>query len=532
MIAFQRVSARVFSSIAFVLLGGSLLAGCGMPKSMEVTTGGEPIFEDKYVRFRTTYYFRVFDVCEELFGDGLSVAEDWSQIFSDRRGKKLRLLKDSIYRFRMTGQADSLTNDIRFEAGTLKAHQIDPFGAGVAFDKANNRFYFKSQQAVEEDGRREEAFARLQRYVKFTKELKDAGVPLNDELVHVMRDEMRLLGPVGQPTSQRERVTATYDNVEAARNAAFNASDSALRAVRAARDAIVVAGADAKPDLFDEKAIAGAADTLKQPLTALRDVARAQTSDARKYMADATKQAIDDEALAGTAVDQARDAVKEAERTVAALPKTSEASVRPSKQNEVVREEPKPIAATTQGQAGSAPQTQTQAKADDASQKLKGALDQLKQATDHQNAIRISLRHLLAAQLDAVDPGTPAAATSADRDDCPADSVRRRGFQVLGPEGVRTFNQDDRLLMAMSSDGAPLIGVLQEISARVLAQKSNEVDQLTPLAEERARVTKASRALSAAQPEAGATPTAVLAELLKTLDAGKPATIEQKEKAE
>ena len=49
---------------------------------------------------------------------------------------------------------------------------------------------------------------------------------------------------------------------------------------------------------------------------------------------------------------------------------------------------------------------------------------------------------------------------------CPADGTFtvRRGYQIMGPEGIQTFDQDDRLLLAMTIDGKPLIGLLNEYS--------------------------------------------------------------------
>ena len=38
----------------------------------------------------------------------------------------------------------------------------------------------------------------------------------------------------------------------------------------------------------------------------------------------------------------------------------------------------------------------------------------------------------------------------------------RKGFQIMGPEGLKTYDQDDRLVIAMSSSAKPLIETLQE----------------------------------------------------------------------
>ena len=79
---------------------------------------------------------------------------------------------------------------------------------------------------------------------------------------------------------------------------------------------------------------------------------------------------------------------------------------------------------------------------------------------------------------------------------------RRRGFQILGPEGWRTFNQDDRLLMAMSSDASPIIGVLEDLSSRVLNARSRNEALLLPLAQERLRTVEAQRKLKQMPPDA------------------------------
>ena len=42
---------------------------------------------------------------------------------------------DSLYRFRMTGKASTIGKTIKFESGTLKSYQIDPYGASVIYDR-------------------------------------------------------------------------------------------------------------------------------------------------------------------------------------------------------------------------------------------------------------------------------------------------------------------------------------------------------------------------------------------------------------
>ena len=78
---------------------------------------------------------------------------------------------------------------------------------------------------------------------------------------------------------------------------------------------------------------------------------------------------------------------------------------------------------------------------------------------------------------------------------CPTDAPVRRGFQVLGPEGWRTFDQDERLLVAMSSSASPLVSTLKDLSGRVLNARDNPEAELLPIAIEQKRLAEAGRAL-------------------------------------
>jgi len=71
----------------------------------------------------------------------------------------------------------------------------------------------------------------------------------------------------------------------------------------------------------------------------------------------------------------------------------------------------------------------------------------------------------------------------------------RRGYQIFGPEGWRTFDQDERLLLAMSSSGKPLIDTLRELSDRVLQAKHTSQPSTTVLLKEQLRTRGAQRAL-------------------------------------
>ena len=59
--------------LATLLLLPALATGCSVSRSMRVRSGEDPVYRDDDVRFRTTYYFRVFDACE-----GVNEAENKS----------------------------------------------------------------------------------------------------------------------------------------------------------------------------------------------------------------------------------------------------------------------------------------------------------------------------------------------------------------------------------------------------------------------------------------------------------------------
>ena len=65
----------------------------------------------------------------------------------------------------------------------------------------------------------------------------------------------------------------------------------------------------------------------------------------------------------------------------------------------------------------------------------------------------------------------------------------------MGPEGWRTFDPDERLIMAMHSSASPLTGALNELSQRVLKAHESEKESIIPLVEARLRVSQANREL-------------------------------------
>jgi hypothetical protein len=292
--------------VVLALTAVLLLAGCG-GKFIHVRSGEDPRYQDDGVRFRTTYYFRVFDPCGTLQCSP-----------QDQKAGFCRPQTDSLYRFRLTGKAGALAK-VHFEAGTLMAHEIEPFGVAVAYDETANRFQFKSRQKSEEETKRRELLAEIRALRVLCTELKDEKEPAN-KCIAALTHRVAALGP-NTPASPQQPTTIEVSARAGISPKGFGAAP----------------GAEVKQD---------------------------------------------------------------------------------------------------SGQTRSNP---------------------------------------------ACKPG----------------EASRRGFQILGPEGWRTFDQDERLILAMSSSGKPLIATLKEISDRVLHQKS-PAGQLQRYVREQSAVERARQTLEAA----------------------------------
>lgn len=100
---------------------------------------------------------------------------------------------------------------------------------------------------------------------------------------------------------------------------------------------------------------------------------------------------------------------------------------------------------------------------------------------------------------------------------CPADSILRHGFQLMGPEGMIPYDQSKRLIMAMHTSADPLIDTLQEYAGRLLKDKPNQAEQLLPLVRESFRIVEGQRALAQMSAALGGTTPPTVAEIADNL---------------
>lgn len=446
-----------------------LVSDCEAPQHTKVRRGLDPENQDTDVRFRTKYYFRIFDACARP-----SVGESTKSFgiqapFAEAPGQNARIITDSLYRFRMTGKANALANKIRFESGTLRKEEIDPFGATISFKQTAGQPRFRSRAATEALARREDAERNLEKLLRIYTNIEDQiggkDGKSNPEAVKAMRETVQkqiqgelaaLVTPAGNQAARElsgtgnvfsrladssrvlvEEVNATAADIKAKSDAASSAADPAAPA-----------GGGQKPSVKP-------ADVVKQlqELPKLLAKLRVNRDGAHKALQGLAKtlRAGDDVLIT--------DALK------------------------VLKDEKlDPLSVVDPTNFDIA---QAKKGADEAKKIAEKAAKVADAATKTLNTLERNLNRQLSGS------GTQS---------CGAGSELRRGFQVLGPEGWKTFDQDERLIMAMTSSAKPLIGTLQQLSSQVLKQEANSSDQLLPLVKEQLRISEAQRALLRVEP--------------------------------
>lgn len=210
-------------------LAGALLSGCAslgdVPAALRVDTGTDPEYQDDNVRFRTTYYFRILDSCRL---DARADKDDDYEVrvgtFRAKKHGKIKVVSDTLYRFRMTGKASALYSDIHFESGVLRAEQIDPFGSAVVYDDKDRTFRVRSGSVRRAKARRDAIYAEIGNLRALYQDLAkdpDLGDELKADVQQLARDQLQLLAEGTSLTrvegedrqAQREAVRAGIDRL-------------------------------------------------------------------------------------------------------------------------------------------------------------------------------------------------------------------------------------------------------------------------------------------------------------------------------
>ena len=343
---------KLIPKLVFGLMLLAAASACGVPSAMHVTRGIDPRYINDDVRFRTTYYFRTFDFCWDA-------DVKLQQLNSDDAGgipyRKIIPQTDTLYRYRMTGKADSTTTKVRFESGTLRKEEIAPFGKQIVFSEAGNGFYVRDMAEVRADAEQEKREATVWRKID---RLKILHTQLKND------------------------------------------------------------GSDENATIHDE--------IRKQIIALIRELAAPSSALTNEQIAQVT-QIIDDQ-------------IKQ---------KTSESDNKKNNNSEQLNEEHNNLA--------------------EFNKELNAELKKKLNSGGNQLAF------------------------------CSIDEKVRKGFQLMGPEGIKTFDQDERLVLAMSSSAKPLIEALQEYGSRILDSKVNATGQQLAVSQESLRALRARQALTDAQ---------------------------------
>ncbi len=404
-----------------------LLAGCSflgdIPPQFRIDQGIDPEYQDKDLRFRTNYYFRVFDLCE---GERDSVSPEPSgQIFGKNHVGPLRLRNDSLYRFRMTGKASAFFNSVHFESGTLRAEQIDPFGSNVRYDEKAGSFQVISAQQNKDESALDVKAKEIDKLLRVRSTLKEVSGG-QAELDSLVLEKIRGLGDYRRAQSYSLQLAA-LESMEQAQQAKSKADTAASE---------ILDGYKAEP---------------------LTSVPGEATEEARLLNSNTTReQMMKQFELAKTV---STEAVEKISTVVASLQKRAQEL----EKDEMHRKD-----------------------LDKVTVRLDRALTYASEARDELRHIE-ELSHLATSRI--IEKPEPSAAVPGQL--CSNGQQARRGFQILGPEGFRTFDQDERLLMAFSYNAKPVISLLSELSSRKLAVRTGG-ESLRELATERIRFRDAS----------------------------------------
>ena len=204
----------------------------------------------------------------------------------------------------MTGKASEIFNQVHFESGTLKSYQIDPFGANVAYDESNNRFYFKSQQETQDDARQAATFAKFQKYSAMLDNLRPDS-PFRDEFIALSIQALRGLGE-SHVSSYDLRYGQRVDTlIREAKDAVVAADAAAVNAQKAADPKSAAQAEDRLQKVIDDKLKPNAPE-----VQATLDVLGAQGLYVLTKASELAKQSVEDATAAVTQGKEKNDAAQ------------------------------------------------------------------------------------------------------------------------------------------------------------------------------------------------------------------------------
>ncbi|MEX5217259.1 MAG: hypothetical protein NW701_05485 [Nitrospira sp.] len=447
------------------------LVGCrgDVGPSHKIDSGVEPRYQDRDVRFRTTYYFRVFDICDVLDEDGrIGNYETVGHSFTQRRKGTYKILNDSLYRFRMTGKASAAFQNIVFESGTLRAEQIDPFGSSIDYDGERRKFQVRSASENKQIQQRSSIYAEVRSLYSLRNEADrnshEEGKERIGGLILEQLEKLAEKSGVAGPVSMAVLAATTRESV--------------LRAIEDVTQELALVAPDEVKQLHNATALLKkpigedplfmAADDLKLNVDSLINSFNNVLSVIERAIEEQEKQNREQDAkkrLQGSesTVDPLSEAIRERMDAAVDLLKEERKKERsgkvveprdPEQKNRDLDKANKELVAKS-----------------DAVKRERDKLNRIPKLRESKGKIEADIYRLMRAKsiLDLPPEAMRAKAQSDVSMRNPASACgdgkpSRRGFQVLGPEGFRSFDQDERLVMALSIDSKPVISMLQQFS--------------------------------------------------------------------
>lgn len=445
-----------------------LLSGCSwlgdVSSNMRVDTGLEPQNIDSNVRFRTTYYFRVLTGCSiEPMKKGDRASDD--SHFAKRVGGHFVPLNDSLYRFRMTGQAAALFNRVHFESGVLRKEQIDPFGSTVRYHEQTNSFLPVSADEIRADARNHIAKRDIQEFRELYKSIAadngltdEARKQLLAKLIEMLEerlDTVKRFRPLSTPSASVASVPVQPGSGDD--------SEKKLHALIAQLNDTTTKMNQAETSLKDAESKVQESQAHVDKIQKLLEEPKGEIKSSEGKLAESLKdneELLKQLAAANKKLDEAKGELTAARKQVIDLTsKVAETKV----------------------------QIETAQRELDAAKKASiTSLQELSKKTD---ALLAELGAAKDIPLDQ-NAGTCNGRPSTTK------------YFLLGPEGAKELDPNDRLLLALSVDSKPLISALQKLSDKKSQVLGGNMKAMEDLLDERGRILDAKSVLQKSEKDA------------------------------
>ncbi|MEM9602264.1 MAG: hypothetical protein AAGA11_05335 [Pseudomonadota bacterium] len=387
---------------------------------------------NKNVRFRTTYYFRVIDFCG-----------------SDTDGESVAI--DSLYRFRMSGKAHPGLSQVKFESGTLTAQQVDPFGAEIGFDPETQKHHFLSASESKAKSLRTSLRNHLRTLNTIDSDPTDSAVTESRDAIKALikQDIAAYSADISVPVATIE-AGRSGSPVQIAQQFREGERLRLRRRVAEVNELVdLLATVHQEANEFQTFKTEVHTDSSKKAWHDLQvDLERTRLSSAYKGLSTRISGL-----QSHTGIDEWGFA-KQLPSLVRDIGSSFNKSEWKDQQEERMREELRQQVTELLIESGEKGRQMW----------LPGLLKALpenkwvKEADDVVNDLLMK---------STIDPSLLLVESPAELN-C---GNATRGFQILGPEGWRTFDQDERLLLAMTTSAKPLIQSMQAFSSRVEASR-------------------------------------------------------------